>query len=87
MFARKSKRSSLKRAIKMISIFFIAQVFITLYYGYILKIIAPTKSLLIPRYTLWYLLTIATLYLCESIFKKYKFKFIFIVSMIIALSF
>lgn len=84
-FAKKSKKTPLKRASKMLIIYIIAQVLITLYYGYVLKIINPSKSLLSPRFTLWYLLTCAFLYLSEYILRKHKFKSVFIISLILAL--
>lgn len=84
-FAKKSKKTPLKKAVKMLIIFVIAQILITLYYGYILKIISPNKSILIPRFTLWYLLTCFWLYLSEYLFKKFKFKYVFIFSLIFAI--
>lgn len=84
-FAKISRRTPLQRSLKMFLIFIIAQIIITLYYGYILKIIDPTKNLLSPRYTLWYLLTTASLYLTEYIFRKFGFKKSFIISLIISL--
>jgi fucose 4-O-acetylase-like acetyltransferase len=84
-FARKSHKSPLQRSWKMLKTFIIAQVLITLYYGFVLHIISPTKSLLEPRFTLWYLLTCAWLYLSEYLFRKYKFKYVFPISLIIGL--
>ncbi len=84
-FANRSRKTPLKRSLKMLKIFIIAQILITLFYGYVLKIISPEKSLFIPRFTLWYLLTCSFLYLLEYVFKKFKFKPVFIISLIIAL--
>lgn len=85
VFAKKSKRTPIKRAVKMLIIYIIAQVLITLYYAYILKIIPTDKSILIPRFTLWYLLTCFWLYLSEYLFRKFKFKYVFITSILITL--
>ena len=69
----------------MFQIFIIAQILVTLYYGYVLNIISPDKSLFIPRFTLWYLLTCGFLYLSEYLFRNHKFTPVFIISLIIAL--
>lgn len=84
-FAKKSRKTPLKRSTRMLIIFIIAQILLTIYYGYILKIISPSKSILTPRFTLWYLLASSFLYLSEYIFRKYKFKYVFIISLILAL--
>lgn len=84
-FAKKSRKSPLKRSLKMFKIYAIMQLLVTFYYTYIIKIIIPGKSLLIPRFTLWYLLTCALLYLSEYIFRKHNFKYVFLNSMILAL--
>ncbi len=85
VFAKKSRKTPAKRAGKMLMIFAIAQVVITLYFGLVLKTISPFKSIITPRFTLWYLLTCAWLYLLEYVFKKFKFKYVFIISLILAL--
>lgn len=85
IFARKSKKTPIKRASKMLIIFIIAQVLITLYYGLVLKTISPFKSIITPRFTLWYLLTCAWLYLLEYVFRKFKFKYVFIISLLFAI--
>ena len=85
VFAKKSKRTPFKRAVKMLIIYIVLQILITIYYTYVLHIINPTKSILIPRFTLWYLLTCVYLYLAEYLFRNYKFKPVFITSLILAL--
>lgn len=85
IFARKSKKTPIKRTSKMLIIFIIAQVLITLYYGLVLKTISPFKSIITPRFTLWYLLTCAWLYLLEYVFRKFKFKCAFIISLLFAI--
>lgn len=84
-FAKKSKKTPIKRASKMLIIFMVAQVLITLYFGLVLKTISPFKSIITPRFTLWYLLTCAWLYLSEYILRKARFKYAFIFSLIFAL--
>ncbi len=84
-FARKSKKSPIKRALKMFIIFAIAQVLATLYYAFVLNIMSPFKSIITPRFTLWYLLTCAILYLSEYVFRKFKFKYVFIISLLFGL--
>ncbi len=83
-FAYKSKRTPLKRCKKMFLIYLISQIIITIYYAYILKII-NNYNLFIPRFTLWYLLSGSILYLSEYLFRKYPFKKVFIISLIISL--
>ncbi len=84
-FAKKSKKEPLKRALKMFIIFVIAQTLITTYYKYGLKIIDKDTSVFIPRFTLWYLESVGWLYLTEYIIRKFDFKKVFIVSMLIAI--
>ena len=85
MFSRKSKKEPITRAKKMFIIYAIFQVIISLYYAYCLKIIRPSKSILIPRFTLWYLLTSAELYLVEYILRKNSYKKMILLSILIAL--
>lgn len=85
MFSRKSKKKPLTRAKKMFAIYAFAQIIISLYYAYCLKIISPNKSLFIPRFTLWYLLTSAELYLVEYILKRNSYKKMLLLSILIAL--
>lgn len=84
-FASKSHKPPIVRASKMFIIFIFTQTIITLYYTYVLGIISFDKNPLIPRYTLWFLLTCGFLYLSEYLIKKMNFKPIFITSLIIAL--
>ncbi len=84
-FAKKSHKPPIVRAGKMFTIFIIAQTIITLYYTYVLGIVSPDKNPLIPRYTLWFLLTCGSLYLLEYLIRKFNFKTIFILSLIVAL--
>lgn len=84
-FAKKDRKTPLNRSLRMLKIFIIAQILVTLYYGYVLQTIDPSKNLLTPRFTLWYLLTCSFLYLSEYILRKVKFKNIFIISIIVAL--
>jgi fucose 4-O-acetylase-like acetyltransferase len=84
-FAKQSKKEPKTKALKIFKIFIIAQVLITIYYGFFLHIINPFKNILTPRFTLWYLLTCAFLYLSEYILRKVEFKKIFIISLFLAL--
>ena len=85
MFSRKSKKRPITRAKKMFIIYAFAQIIVSLYYAYCLKIISPSKSIFIPRFTLWYLLTSAELYLVEYILKRNSYKKMLLLSIIIAL--
>ena len=85
LFARKSSRSPLERFTKILCIYIIAQVAVTLYYEYFLNIVKDGETILIPRFTLWYLLTCSYLYLSEYLFRKYSFKKVFITTLIIGI--
>ncbi len=85
MFSRKSKKKPITRAKKMFIIYAFAQIIISFYYAYCLKIISPSKSIFIPRFTLWYLLTSAELYLVEYILRRNSYKKMILLSILIAL--
>ena len=85
MFSRKSKKEPITRAKKMFIIYAIAQIAVSLYYAYCLKIISPSKSIFIPRFTLWYLLTSAELYLVEYVLRRSSYKKMILFSILIAL--
>lgn len=85
IFAKKSHKTPLKRSMKLLIVYIITQLLVTFYYKYIICIIGNSKSIFEPRYTLWYLLTCSSLYLCEYIIRKIKFKTIFILSLLISL--
>ncbi len=85
-FASKSHKPPLQRALRLFKFYIIFQILITLYYAFVLKIIDFDWTFLFtPRYTLWYLLTCACLYLSEYLIKKFEFKKLFIISLILAL--
>ena len=84
-FSSQSKKEPKARSKKMFIIFLIMQIITTIYYGFVLKIISFDKSFLIPRFTLWYLLTCSYYYLSDYLLRKIKFKHIFIISIIFAI--
>ena len=85
-FAKKSHKSPLERALKLLKYYIIFQTLITLYYAFGLKIIDFDWTFLFtPRYSLWYLLTCTFLYLSEYLIKRFNFKKLFIISLILAL--
>lgn len=85
-FAKTSKKPPIKRALKMFLIFLVAQILITIYFRETLGIISNSDSYLVPRFTLWYLITTSILYLSEYIFRKFKFSKVFIISIILGLT-
>ena len=85
MFSRKSKKKTITRVKKMFIIYVFVQIIVSLYYAYCLKIISPSKSIFIPRFTLWYLLTSAELYLVEYILKRNSYKKMILLSILIAI--
>lgn len=85
-FANKSHKLPKERALRLLKYYLILQTAITLYYAFVLKIIDFDWAFLFtPRYTLWYLLTCTFLYLSEYLIKRFEFKKLFIISLIVAL--
>ncbi len=85
-FAKKSRKSPLERAIRVLKYYVVFQTAITLYYAFVLNIVDFEWTFLFtPRYTLWYLLTCTCLYLSEYLIKKFPFKKLFFISLLLAL--
>lgn len=56
-FQSKSKTPKTKRILNLLKIYLLWQTLITIYYAFVLQIIDFNLNYLIPRYTLWFLIT------------------------------
>lgn len=84
-FSRKSKKSKWKRIKSLLKTYLIWQTIITIYYAFILHIIDFNVNYLIPRYTLWFLITMMTYTLTDFILEKVNYKIMIPLSFIIGL--
>ncbi len=85
VFARMSKKKPIQRAAKMFLLFIVSQIIVTLYFKYVLGILGSNASIFEPRYTLWYLITCASLYLLEYLIRNKNFKKVFIITLLIGI--
>ena len=84
-FSSKSKRSKRERIKSLLKTYLIWQTIITIYYAFILHIINFNVNYLIPRYTLWFLITMMTYTLTDFILEKVNYKVMIPLSFIIGL--
>ena len=84
-FSRKSKKSKWKRIKSLLKTYLIWQTIITIYYAFILHIIDFNVNYLIPRYTLWFLITMMMYTLTDFILEKVNYKIMIPQSFIIGL--
>ena len=84
-FSSKSKRSKRERIKSLLKTYLIWQTIITIYYAFILHIIDFNVNYLIPRYTLWFLITMMTYTLTDFILEKVNYKVMIPLSFIIGL--
>ena len=82
-FAGKSKSSKKDKIVKQIKTYIFWDVLITLYYYYSLHIISFDKSIILPRYTLWFLITLITYQLMEYVMDKVPGKIMIPLSILI----
>ncbi len=82
-FAGKSKSSKKNKIIKQIKTYIIWDTLITLYYYFSLHIISFDKSIILPRYTLWFLITLITYQLMEYVMDKVPGKVMIPLSVIV----
>ena len=84
-FSSKSKRSKRERIKSLLKNYLIWQTIITIYYAFILHIIDFNVNYLIPRYTLWFLITMMMYTLTDFILEKVNYKIMIPQSFIIGL--
>lgn len=84
-FASTSKTSRKKRILKLLKLYLIWQTIITIYYSFILQITSFSLNYLIPRYTLWFLITSIFYTTSEFILKKTSYKLMLPLSIAIGL--
>lgn len=84
-FSSKSKTPRKKRIISLLKIYLLWQTIITIYYSFVLNIIDFNLNYMIPRYTLWFLITMITYNLLEFILEKCQAKVMIPLSFIVGL--
>ena len=84
-FQSKSKTPKTKRILNLLKIYLLWQTLITIYYAFVLQIIDFNLNYLIPRYTLWFLITMIFYNVSEWILEKVNYKIIIPISIIIGL--
>lgn len=73
-FSSVSKRKRSERIWKMVKLYLICQMIVTIYYSFVLKIMNFSFNIFYPRYTYWFLLTMISYLGLEYIFDKVSFK-------------
>lgn len=84
-FSSKSKVPKNKRIYNLLKIYLLWQTIITIYYAFILNIIDFNLNYLIPRYTLWFLITMIFYNLLAFILEKVNYNIMIPTSIIIGL--
>lgn len=84
-FSSKSKTPRKKRIISLLKTYLLWQTIITIYYSFVLNIIDFNLNYMIPRYTLWFLITMITYNLLEIILEKSQAKVMIPLSFIVGL--
>lgn len=82
-FAGKSRSNKKDKIIKQIKTYIIWDILITLYYYFNLHIISFDKSIILPRYTLWFLITLITYQLMEFVMDKVSWKKMIPISIVV----
>lgn len=84
-FASKSKTPKKKRILNLLKTYLIWQTIITIYYAFVLNIVEFNLNYMIPRYTLWFLITMIFYNLSEFFLEKSNYKVMIPLSIIIGL--
>lgn len=84
-FSSKSKTPKSKRIISLLKTYLLWQTIITIYYAFVLKIVDFNLNYFIPRYTLWFLITMIFYNLFEFILEKTSYKIMIPISIIVGL--
>lgn len=84
-FSSKSHKKKSIRILKTLKTYLIWQILITCYYAFILKIINFNLNIFIPRYTLWFLVSLTTYYLLDYILEKVSYKIMIPLAFILSL--
>lgn len=84
-FSSKSKHKRKKRILNLLKLYLIWQTIITIYYAFVLKIIDFNLNYFIPRYTLWFLITMIFYNLSEVILERTNYKIMIPLSFVIGL--
>ena len=73
-FQSKSKTPRKKRVLKLLKTYLLWQTIITIYYAFVLQIIDFNVNYFVPRYTLWFLITMIFYNIAEIILEKISYK-------------
>ncbi len=84
-FSSKSKKNKWQKVKSLLKTYIIWQTIITIYYAFILHIIHFNVNYLVPRYTLWFLITIIFYTISDTILDKVNYKVMLPISFIIGL--
>lgn len=84
-FQSKRKTPRKKRILNLLKTYLLWQTIITIYYAFVLQIIDFNLNYLIPRYTLWFLITMIFYNMAEWILEKVSYKIMITISIIIGL--
>lgn len=84
-FSSKSNSPRKKRLLNLLKTYLLWQTIITVYYAFVLKIVDFNLNYLIPRYTLWFLITMLFYNLSELILEKTNYKVMIPISVILGL--
>ncbi len=84
-FSSQKKENRKKRIIKFLKIYLLWQTGITIYYAFVLNIIKFNLNYWIPRYTLWFLISMITYNLAEIILDKVDAKIMIPISFLLGI--
>ncbi len=84
-FSAKSKKPKYKKILSLLKTYLLWQTLITIYYAFILEIIDFNLNYLIPRYTLWFLITMIFYNIFEFVLEKINYKIMIPLSIVIGL--
>lgn len=84
-FSSKAKTPRSIKIFKLLKTYLLWQTIITLYYAFILHIVEFNFNYLIPRYTLWFLISMMTYNLSEIILEKTSYKIMIPISFVLGL--
>ena len=79
-FSSQSKTSKKKRIVNLLKIYLLWQTIITIYYAFILNIVEFNLNYFVPRYTLWFLITMIFYNILELLLEKINYKIMIFIS-------
>ena len=73
-FSEKSKSPKKKRILNLLKLYLLWQTIITVYYAFVLNIVEFNLNYFVPRYTLWFLITMIFYNIVEPFLEKINYK-------------